>query len=48
MGSSKAKRREGSPHRRRRDAAHGTEEKKKADFRRNACNPVKKFTDSLA
>jgi hypothetical protein len=43
MDSSKAKRREGSPRRRRRDAAHGTEENKDADFRRNARNPVKKL-----
>ncbi|MDL2357331.1 MAG: hypothetical protein QFF03_18915 [Pseudomonadota bacterium] len=43
MGGSKAKRREGSPRRRRRDAAHGTEKNKEADFRRNVRILVKKL-----
>jgi hypothetical protein len=43
MDNSKAKRREGSPRRQGRDAAHGTGENKEADFRRNAGNPGKKL-----
>jgi hypothetical protein len=42
MDSSKAKRRGSSPVWWQ-DAAHGTEEKEEADFRRNVRNPVKKL-----
>jgi hypothetical protein len=43
MDSSKAKRRERTPRRGRADAAHGTEENKEADFRRNVRMTVKRF-----
>ncbi|MFC0133961.1 hypothetical protein [Massilia eurypsychrophila] len=44
MDSSKAKRRERNPRRKRQDAGHGTEEKEEADFRRNVRNPVERFS----
>jgi hypothetical protein len=44
MDSSKAKRRERNPRLNRRDAAHGTEEKEEADFRRNVRSPVERFS----